>query len=477
MTDKKGGAETAGSGRSQKVRPVHALLLDNQLLADRLYFYSLARYLVVGAIIGGALFAAHAVGVEGLDISRLTGVAVILALYNSLIFSMLHRTRTKDSSILDYRALSHIMHGTILLDFVFLTIALWLVGGSRSPFAAFYLFHVILASVILPRRAVFVHTAIGFAFLAALAVAEWLGWIPRYTPAGAVPAGADGLDGRYVLTLLVVYGLLFALSASMLTSLMELLRAGARKIRRTNEQLRELLEMRRDFMHIAMHDLKSPVVSVSQQLYALETGLEDSLTPAQRDMFERCRIRLKQSLDFVRDLEFLAKLENDDLKHEAAPLDLRKLLQEVFEEQQDYAKTRKHTLTADIPDDLPAALAIERLLKEAVANLVTNAVKYTPEGGEIHLRARHSGGTKVRIEVEDNGIGISAEDQKRLFREFARIRPEGKGVDTANSSGLGLSIVRRVIEAFGGRAGVESESGMGSTFYIELPVGTGEATG
>ena len=112
------------------------------------------------------------------------------------------------------------------------------------------------------------------------------------------------------------------------------------------------------------------------------------------------------------------------------------------------------------------------MISEAVANYVTNAIKYTDNGGSITVRARFNPPV-VRIEVQDNGIGIAPEHQSDLFREFVRIKVAGTTISNAGGSGLGLSIVRHVAERHQGRCGVESEPGRGSTFYLELPVSDG----
>jgi len=109
---------------------------------------------------------------------------------------------------------------------------------------------------------------------------------------------------------------------------------------------------------------------------------------------------------------------------------------------------------------------IERLIHEAVANLVTNAIKYTPDGGTIMLRAVRAGKT-ITIEVKDNGIGIADEDRPRLFGEFVRL---SRGKDrNSPGSGLGLSIVKRVVDLHGGRVELESAVGVGSVFRLVLP--------
>ena len=449
-------------------RRAHRLLLHNQLLGERLYLYSLARFLVVGAIVAGTLFATYIVGVEDLDVTRLFGVAGALGFYNLIVFAIIRPYRGRERSEAAGSMLTGVMHAAILLDFLFLTIALWLVGGARSPFQAFYLFNVILASVLLSRKAAFFHTFLGYLLLAGLVIGEWKGWIPACSPVGAVST-ASSLDGRYVVTLLVVYGMLFALSVIMLTSLVQLLRAGEERLREANDQLAALSAVRRDFLQMVLHDLRTPVVAVTQHLYNIEAVLSGKLSEQESRWLTRCQTRMNELMAFLNDLQVLTVLESEGIRKQAQPIDLKPLLESLVAENQDLARMRNHALALECSGDLPDIKGIPRLFREAVLNLITNAVKYTSAGGRIVVRAT-SKDSRVRIEVEDNGIGISKENQKRLFQEFGRIRPaQSDNLDITGSSGLGLAIVRRIIEMHGGEVGVESELNQGSTFHIEVP--------
>ena len=445
-----------------------ALNYFNQMLGERLYLYCLARFLVVGAIAVGALFAANVVGIRTLDVPKLLGVAAALGLYNTVVFLMLRPLRDRERADANATVLTGVMHGTIMLDFIFLTIALWLVGGARSPFQAFYLFNVILASVFLSRASAFAHTLFGYLLLAGLVVGEWLEWIPACVPTGAV-VGEAPIDGRYVVTLLVVYGVLFALSAVMLTSLVHLLRAGERKLRYANAQLEHLSTMRRDFLQMVLHDLKTPLVAVAQHLINIEAQLHDHMSDQEARWLARCQTRMREVSDFLSDLQVLSVLESDGVRRQAKPVDVNALLNTLVAESQDLARLRNHALTVEIPEPLPQVQGVERLLREALLNLITNAVKYTPSGGKIAVRGLRRNG-RIRIEVQDNGVGISIEDQKRLFQEFSRIRPSNAAkLDVTGSSGLGLAIVRRIVELHGGTVAVDSELNRGSTFIVELP--------
>jgi signal transduction histidine kinase len=349
-----------------------------------------------------------------------------------------------------------------------LTFAIWLVGGAESPFLAFYLLHAILASVLLSRRAAYGHALLGYLLLAGLVLGEWSGAIPRHRPIGAVPGVAE-LELRVVVTLLFVYSLLTAVTTVLTTGIVRLLRKNEQGLREASDRLEGLADMRRSFLHVVLHDLRSPVGTVVTMLEGLSGGIDGALSEAQKHRVDRAGERLRGVLDLLRGLRVLADLETERLDSMMAPVDLLSTLRAAIDDYADAAEVRGQSLRAVLPDSLPSILGIERLLREAVANYLGNAIKYADRGSAILVRALQTGST-VRIEVSDSGRGISAEDQARLFQEFSRVGKTASRGGAASGIGLGLSIVRRIAEAHRGRAGVESQPGQGSTFFIELPM-------
>ncbi len=442
-----------------------------RLLGSRLYLHTWVRLVVALTIVVGAYFASDVVGIEALNVRALVGVAFAIAAYNAVAWFISRAYRTPERSASAYRFLSNVMYATIALDFVSLTVAIWLVGGARSPFLAFYLLHIILSCILLPRSDAWLSLALAYALLSGLVISEWLHLIPSNTPIGAV-AGPCEMDGRFALTVLVVYGMLFGLTFFLMIGLTGMLRRDERELRRAYAELDRLSSMRRDFLHIALHDLKTPVAAVSGLLGNLRSGLVGELAPKQKEWVDRSLTRLGGLDRFLLDLQMLASLEHADLRDQAENVDLLHLSREVVEENQDLAAQHGHTLTLEAGGDgrPPIVRGVPRLLREALLNYITNAIKYTPSGGRIRVRCLGREGVAV-VEVEDTGIGISAHDQQRLFNEFVRIR-KGKAAQ-AEGTGLGLSIVRRVVEAHGGSVGVHSEPGQGSTFFLTLPAEPG----
>ncbi len=460
--------EGAGQGLSETGNPAllhaHAQLLSHsRLLGERLDLVARLRFGAALAIVAGAFFATRVVGVRGLRVADLLGVGAAVASYNVAIFLAVRPYRRPERAAAGYRRLVHIAHVSITLDYLALTYTIWLVGGSRSPFLSFYLLHAIFASVMLSRRAAFAHATAGYLLLAALMLGEWLGLIPHLQPAGAVEPGADR-DGRLLVTRLFAYGLLIEGATFLTTGIARLLRDGERRLREAADRLERLAALRRSFVHVVLHDLRTPVGAAITLLDNVHSGLggpED-----QRRWLARAQARLRSALDLLGDLRVLADLETEPMRHLMQSVDLAAVVRAAVDEQADLATQRRQTLRTELDPVLPRVQGIERLLREAVANYISNAIKYTDEGGDIVVRA-HAVDGHVRVEVTDSGPGLSSAEQEHLFQEFVRVaRPARTRVA---GTGLGLSIVRRVAEEHGGRAGVISQPGRGSTFYVELP--------
>ncbi|MBX7259379.1 MAG: hypothetical protein K1Y02_23655 [Candidatus Hydrogenedentes bacterium] len=445
-------------------------ILQDRLLGTRLYIHSIARYAIVAGIFFGAIFAGFIVGVENLPYRILFTLAAVLGLYNTVVFIIVRRFARHAIQQPSHRFLAGLTHATILFDYIILTLLLWAVGGVKSPFVAFYILHVILASLLLSPRASYAHAIMGYVLMAGLAAAQWLGIIPTPMPIGAVNS-ATPLDGRYVLTSLTALGFLMGLSAFLMNGVTHMIRQGQRQLSDANEELERLSQMRRDFLHIALHDLKAPADAVAMLLGNLESEIGGPLTEQQSKWVARCQVRLKEMRGFLHDFQVLSVLDSSEIEAQGQPLDLNEMLRQLVEEHQDLAQGKMHSLTLDVPAPLPASYGIERLVREAIANLITNAIKYTPLGGTINVRGTQNG-LCVRVEVSDNGIGIPPDQINSLFKEFVRLKHPTNRTGKVSGSGLGLSIVRRIVELHGGTVSVTSAANEGSTFTIDLPTRT-----
>ena len=181
--------------------------------------------------------------------------------------------------------------------------------------------------------------------------------------------------------------------------------------------------------------------------------------------------RLEEATSFLRDFQLFAQLEDpSQIRKQATDLDLNRMIEDSVSSNIDLAQEKGQLLDTDLDPRLPHAGGVKRLITEVINNLITNAIKYTPEGGHITVRSMPKGSSIVTVEVEDNGIGISEENQKKLFREFVRIKDNDVDGQKVSGIGLGLSIVKRIIDMHGGRVYVISAPGRGSIFGFDLRI-------
>lgn len=227
---------------------------------------------------------------------------------------------------------------------------------------------------------------------------------------------------------------------------------------------KELDEMKSEFVATVSHDLRAPLTFIRG--YASMLPMAGDLTQKQQEYLEKIFTGIEQMSTLVENLLNLQRIEAG-IGLEERPCHLGALLVEAVDGMRARAVAKGLTLSIDVSEPAPIIWGDATLLRQAIANLVDNAIKYTPSGGKVTVGLRVIG-QEVQISVTDTGIGIAPEDQVRLFEKFYRIRR--RGMEETPGSGLGLAIVRSIVERHGGRVWVDSQLHRGSTFTIALPI-------
>ncbi len=236
-----------------------------------------------------------------------------------------------------------------------------------------------------------------------------------------------------------------------------------RRVEERTARLRELNDELNAFAYSIFHDLRAPLRAMEGYAEALQEDFGDHLGGDAQTYTERIFAAAKRMNGLIDDLLAYSRLNQGEIRLQTT--EVSELVEAVLDE------LRPHLLEkdarVDVAETLPIVQCNPTMLRQAITNLVANAVKFVAPGREPHIRihAEERDGRSIRLWVEDNGIGVAAEHRDRIFRVFERLH----GRETYPGSGIGLAIVRKSLERMGGSVGVESELGRGSRFWIELP--------
>ena len=249
--------------------------------------------------------------------------------------------------------------------------------------------------------------------------------------------------------------------------------AGPNEIRRLGvafnqmaERVQEMIAQQRAFVDNAAHELRSPLTSIRLRIEMLQTrGKNDAeLTQHYLTQMEREVGYLQRMVDH---LLSLASVETSERAANLKPLDLSRVLYTVTDAMSDTVKQAGLELQTDIPEHLPTIEANAEQMNMMIRNLIDNAIKYTRRGGTIYLAAK-TARDEIEIQVTDTGIGIPADALPQIFERFYRV--DTSHSRTQGGAGLGLALVRSIVQAHGGRVDVSSRVNQGSTFQVFLPI-------
>ncbi len=366
----------------------------------------------------------------------------------------------------------------IAIDFLFLALLLHFSGGIENPFAIFFIFHVILASILLSRQATFFHATLGLALFSSVALSELLGVLPHYPLHEALQTGAYR-DPRAVVVELFSLGVTLYLSAYLGTAIAGQLRTRVRESVSLSRKLAEkarLLEAayqrakeseraKSQYMRKVAHELRGPVGTIQTALKTVLQGLVGDVPESLRDLVTRAERRAGDVARVTVDLLTLSRAREAALEVEMVKIEPAELVAEVIAEFSEAAARADVTLDSSIPAELGTFRADPEGLRQLVGNLLENAIRYTPRGGRVAVRMR-TDERALRLEVEDTGIGIAPDDLPYVFDEFYRAANARE--HSSDGTGLGLAIIKAVAEQHGGSVSIESVLGRGTLVIVEL---------
>ena len=234
--------------------------------------------------------------------------------------------------------------------------------------------------------------------------------------------------------------------------------------KRAEEQLKSALQMKSDFISFATHQLRTPLAGIK---WLLELAAQDKKTSEETSsLIQDARESADRLIGMVNDLLDVSRLESGKLTLSPTSTNLRELTQAVLKDVHSQVLTQKHELSVCGGEDFASVCIDSQLFRQAILNLVSNAIKYTPPGGKISIDMTQRNGL-IRWSIRDSGIGIPKRAQSQLFEKF--FRADNVYAIETEGTGLGLYMVRLILKNLGGRIWCDSEEGKGSTFTFEIP--------
>ncbi|MFZ5909604.1 MAG: ATP-binding protein [Chloroflexota bacterium] len=261
-------------------------------------------------------------------------------------------------------------------------------------------------------------------------------------------------------------------------------RAAIQYLQETNKVLRQLDRNKLEFIQVAAHELRTPLTVIRGYVDVLRSFPDLGPNAALTGVLDGIRKGVGRMLEVVNTMLDVTRIDSETLKLRLSPTPLKRMIQDAVQDFAEAASGRDIELLLDLDADTPIIHADPTLLQKALAHLIVNAIKYTPDGGKVTVGARpvtlEGGVPGVQISVSDTGIGLDVEHHELIFEKFYQvgdvsIHSSGKTTFKGGGPGLGLAIVRGVARAHGGRVWVESAGHdevnfPGCTFYLQLPV-------
>lgn len=240
-----------------------------------------------------------------------------------------------------------------------------------------------------------------------------------------------------------------------------------------NEKLKELDKLKDEFMSIASHELRTPMTAIKSYVWLALHGKSQEKDKKVRAYLDKVFESSERMINMINDMLNVNRIETGRMKLDIIPVSVWKVAEQVKDELS--ARAAESGLEIVIKKDtiVPLLMSDKDKLIEIFTNLIGNALKFTPKGGKITVAARKAG-TMVEVQVSDTGVGIAKENIDKLFKKYGKLNDSYATVSPSTGTGLGLYITRQYLEKMGGKIGIASTLGKGTTFTFSLPIAAGK---
>lgn len=384
-------------------------------------------------------------------------ILVLLALFNLVYFIISRWIKN-----FTFRAEFTFLTIQIFIDLIILTALLNLTGGIRNPLYLFYLFHIILSSIILHKNSPYIIASFVVLLFGSLIYLENAGFGHHE---GFFRTESQS-DQFYTVLVMLIFSFSIFVCTYITTTFMKIFRSSNQELERVNKKLVQADKIKSDFFKFTSHELKSPIVAVKSAIDGVIKIESNNMRSAPLEILNRASSRVTQMLNILNELLALSKNKKLIDGHSLREINLNHILNECISNEIIRIKEKELEIKTNFVETDVTIKGNEDDFKILAANLISNAVNYSPNKGCIKITTKVINGG-VGFEVEDNGIGIPQEDLKKIFSEFYRSENAKKYVNFG--TGLGLCIVKQIVDNYNGKIDIQSKLNKGTTFSVYIP--------
>jgi signal transduction histidine kinase len=437
----------------EKLVPAHILFVK---------WFIRIRWIAIIILVISNFIVSHLIGITVKEIPIYILASLLLML--NIIHRFILKQIIKDKSSKLTRMIKWEIHFQIITDLVILTMILHYSGGMENPLILFYFFHLIIASSIFSTVQTYFYAAFVIILAALLGILECFSIVPHHPLEGFVS------HDLYQNPLYVFgAGFIFACTSVLVVFLSHMIINRSIKSEetyvRTNIELENKDKLKNEYVLRVTHDIKGHVAAILSCLEVVRSKITGPLNDGQQEFIGRAYERTELLSGFIKDLLNLTKKR---LKHdyEFEEFSLQSLIKKVVTPLQALMKDKSIDFSMYVDNSVDVITGNPFTIEELYSNLLMNAIKYTPPHGKIELNIRNRI-NHVVTEISDSGIGIPKEELPKVFDEFYRASNVTKDIKTG--SGLGLSIVKQIVEDHKGQIWVNSEPGVWTKFTFLIP--------
>ncbi len=454
----------------------HALTLTERVLFERLGWFVEVRW-AAGAL--ALVFMALGWYVFDVRFQALPAVLVVFGLFFYNAFFSLCAREIYQAGRISQRWLLVLAHAMVVCDLVAVAALVHFIGGVENHFIVLFVFPMIVASEFFPKVVAYGYAAAAAVLIHAIGWGEYVFQERGHHPLRVLVDGAPerfeplvapgtGQHGVFVFQVCFVMTFAVFVTVFVASSIASRLRQREKELEGAYGRLQSLDQVKSSFMRKTSHELRAPVGALQSLLKAAERQMPEGA--AGRDLVTRAAGRTEHMLDLIDDLLRYSRLRTAARTLGRQRLELAEIVRgsaEMFR-----PRAEEKGLRLEVRAASARVVGVRDSLTDLVNNLVSNAIRYTPPGGTVTVRVGTEAG-RPRLAVADTGIGIPDDELPHIFDEFFRGREAKKAF--AHGTGLGMTIIRRVVEMHGGEIDVTSAPGEGTEFVVTFPPAGGPA--